>query len=256
MSSAKITLIGLYNYMKATGDDLFYYLDLPEGVSKETLINTILLNGGEYESLYADPNFIKSSIAVWSDKWYHTISRWLRAITEEYDPLHNYDRTEEEIRTPDITKTRTADIKNERTTNLSDNRSIDLSSKRETDLTDTAGGKITEENTVSAYDSSSYQPDSKKITTPENTLTTKGSEDEKNTGTDNIKHTGTDTNKETGTDINTEKGSEKWNRRAFGNIGVTTSQQMLESELKISVWSLYDSIARLFLSEYVIPIMC
>jgi len=42
--------------------------------------------------------------------------------------------------------------------------------------------------------------------------------------------------------------------RSHGNIGVTTSQQMLEAELSVARWNLYDHIADLFLSEFVIPV--
>ena len=40
--------------------------------------------------------------------------------------------------------------------------------------------------------------------------------------------------------------------RAHGNIGVTTSQQMLESEIEIARFNLYDEISNLFLSEFCI----
>ena len=40
--------------------------------------------------------------------------------------------------------------------------------------------------------------------------------------------------------------------RTHGNIGVTTSQQMLEAELKISKWNIYEEITNLFLNEFVI----
>lgn len=207
MSSAKITLIGVATYFENKGEDLFSGLTVPDGVSRETLINTIIFNGGEYECVYGDPDYIKAAIYVWSNKWQHTIERWVKAISKDYEPLWNYDRNEREERTPNITN------------------------KRVPDLLDTNGGQITEEHTRSAYDSSDYQPSDKDTTTPENTL-----------------HT-------TGSDTYTETGSEKWMRRMWGNIGVTTSQQMLQEELTISEWSLYDSIARLFLAEFVIPIM-
>lgn len=42
--------------------------------------------------------------------------------------------------------------------------------------------------------------------------------------------------------------------RAYGNIGVTTSQQMLQSELDIAAWNLYEHIADLFCAEFVIPV--
>ena len=43
--------------------------------------------------------------------------------------------------------------------------------------------------------------------------------------------------------------------RVHGNIGVTTSQQMLESEMVLRLkWNLYEQITDLFLSEFVLPI--
>ena len=84
------------------------------------------------------------------------------------------------------------------------------------------------------------------------------------TGTDTINHTGTDTFNHTGT-ITDEygegvSGSEKENTtnkhggRVHGNIGVTTSQQMLEQELNIAKWNLYEHITDVFLEEFIIPI--
>lgn len=42
--------------------------------------------------------------------------------------------------------------------------------------------------------------------------------------------------------------------RTHGNIGVTTSQQMLQSELDIAAWNLYEHIADIFLKDFVLPV--
>ena len=42
--------------------------------------------------------------------------------------------------------------------------------------------------------------------------------------------------------------------RIHGNIGVTTSQQMLQQELDLGYWNIYDKITQLFLQEFVIPV--
>lgn len=42
--------------------------------------------------------------------------------------------------------------------------------------------------------------------------------------------------------------------RLYGNIGVTTSQQMLQSELDLGYWNIYNEIANLFSTEYCIRI--
>ena len=44
------------------------------------------------------------------------------------------------------------------------------------------------------------------------------------------------------------------NGRIHGNIGVTTSQQMLEAELNLGYWNVYEKITELFLQEFVIPV--
>ena len=42
--------------------------------------------------------------------------------------------------------------------------------------------------------------------------------------------------------------------RLYGNIGVTTSQQMLQSELDVARWNVYEQIADLFVDEFCIMI--
>lgn len=42
--------------------------------------------------------------------------------------------------------------------------------------------------------------------------------------------------------------------RMHGNIGVTTSQQMLEAELNIDMWNIYEHITDIFLKEFIVPI--
>ncbi len=82
-------------------------------------------------------------------------------------------------------------------------------------------GTVTTENTVSAENVSVYEPDNKTVETP-NTQTA-------DTGTV--------------TDAGTFDGSETEHSRVHGNIGVTTSQQMLISEL--------DLVPRLDLIKYI-----
>ena len=46
----------------------------------------------------------------------------------------------------------------------------------------------------------------------------------------------------------------KHDGRIHGNIGVTTSQQMLQSELDLGYWNIYEKITDLFLTHFVIPV--
>ena len=79
MSTAKITLYGMYKWMQDSEDDLFLNLSVPALMDKSKLEATILSKGAEFEVLYGDPYFIKDMISVWSDRWYSTLDRWSKA---------------------------------------------------------------------------------------------------------------------------------------------------------------------------------
>lgn len=212
MATAKITLIGFNNYY----ENLWDLLLVPSGINKEELINNILLKGGEFEVLYSNPEFMKNMIGVWSKKWMHTMERWVKALSINYDPLENYDRREEWI----------------------DNGSRNVNTKRNEsasghdDSTSSGSGNTTNER--SAFDASDYSPHDKSDSTSSGSNTSNST----TSANGNIDEKENTSNTRTG--------------RAHGNIGVTTSQQMLQSELDIAKWNLYDEIADLFLSEFCI----
>lgn len=181
MSLAKITLLGFYNAYEDS-DSIFADLTLPIGIDKDLFINSLLLDAGEFEVLYADPDFFKNAVSIWGRKWYRTFQKWYEALSVSYDPLNNYDRTE----------TWTTD-------------------------TDSASNSTSTANR-SSYDSASLQP-----------------------------YTSMN-------DSGTFDGREVRTGRAYGNIGVTTSQQMLEAELSLQEWNLYQHMIDLFKTELLIPI--
>lgn len=204
---AKLTLIGMYNF----DDTLFEYLTLPDGIDKETLVNNILLQSGEFEVLYPNLDFLKMSIGAWSKKWQPTFERWQKALAIEYNPLENYDRQEEW----------------KDSHNMSGSDSGTSSGK-----TEGKTGSLTT-NRVSAYDSG-------------DALTTKDAVAVN--GTDETNNSGNFSNNRSQIDGGTHNG------RIHGNIGVTTSQQMLESELSLGYWNIYEKITDIFLTEFVLPI--
>lgn len=216
MSSAKITLSSFYTWFNTASpvDDLFKNMQLPAGIDKDTLVADILMRGGELEVMYSDPYFMQSLIGPWSKKWYRTFEKWVKALAIDYNPLENYDRMEE--------------WEDENKGTLTNTRTHDNQDKRTLNTSNTT----TED--VSAYDSSSYQP-SKKVKSDD-------------TGTDTMDYSGTIKDDGGSSDNSKHKG------RIHGNVGVTTSQQMLESELDLAQWNLYEHISDIFLSDFVIPI--
>lgn len=225
MSLAKLTLIGFYNY----DHNLFQQLTVPAGIDRQTLIDNILLRGGEFECLYGSLPFIKDAIGVWSRKWQDTFTRWEEALETEYKPLENYDRIEEwdDTNTGTQTMVGTGSEKTVKTGSVKDEGS----------------GTDTTENFASAYDSSTYTPTSKTEVKPASANTT-------------TYNNTTDTHTLDGlTNERTDDLASHHSGRTHGNIGVTTSQQMLESEMMLRLkWNIYEHITDLFLSEFVLPV--
>lgn len=118
-------------------------------------------------------------------KWYKIV----KAFTENYKPLENYDM--EEIRTPNLTE------------NITRNQSTDIHQETESG--------------IYGFNSTNSNP----------------------TATGEGDTTGLKANNET-SDLKTNTGTESLTRH--GNIGVTTSQQMLESEIKLRQYGLIEGI--------------
>ena len=254
MSTAKITLFGMYKWMQDSEDDLFFNLSLPPLMDKSTLVNTILAKGAEFEVLHGNPEFIKDMIGIWSSRWYSTLDRWSKALSIEYNPLENYDRREEWTDAGSRGKNTTSDgTSSSASTNTILNKETQADSGTNTGTTSTATSSTgTNEHKVSAYDASTYQPESHDDSTDRNHETRVDSNKMSNTRSINGSNTAVNSsnakNIETGTER--EQNTSVHAGRTHGNIGVTTSQQMLQSELDIARFNLYDEAADLFLQEF------
>ena len=234
MATARMTMIGLYNY----DPTLFDSADFPEGINKDLAVETILLRCGESPAVFQSVPFMKMKISNTARKWYNNIEHMLSAIKTEYNPIYNYDRFEEwhddDVKMETNTTLTTTETESNETNNI------------ESDKTSSSTDNVskTTENEVSAFNSSEYQPSDKTTETGEN-----GSENEENIKTGS-------TNKQTGTgetnsshSYNTDNDSDH-KGHMYGNIGVTTSQQMLESEFNLrQKINIYDVIAEIFFKE-------
>ena len=219
MATAKLTILGMYNY----DNTLFDNLTFPTGIDKNTAVDEILRRSGEFEVLYSDLDFVKFLIGKWGTKHSRTFGKWLAALSEDYDPLYNYDGHEEIRDEERYSNGKTHDVTN--TTNGSH------------DVTSTTTN-MESEKSVSAYDSSTYQPKEKDVTngavrdagTTNGSTRDAGSENE--TGSKTFIHT----------------------LHRYGNQGTTMSQQMLQAELDVQRWNLYEHIADIFCDEFCIMV--
>ena len=306
-----MTLIGMYNW----DNTLFDNLQVPDGIEKATLIDSILMRSGEFEVLYSDFDFMKYSIGAWSRKWYPTLERWVDALSIKYNPLENYDRQEEWTDKRDIkgkesgkssgedsgsesrgqtsnengsegrTEGGTEGITEGRTESGS-NSGSDGRTEHSTNSGSTTGtsGSTTTTN-VSAYDGgNTYTPKEQLIVSASDgttstgavslqvsglhsdltSLTVSGASNKLTSLIVSAMHANTVSINVSG--LHANKRSDEFSRdhttdddlehkgRIHGNIGVTTSQQMLISELDLGYWNIYEKVTDIFLTEFVIPV--
>ena len=211
---ALLTVMGLYNYDNTIFDNLM----LPDGVDKPTLVNNIILETEELECIYPTPVFLKTAIGLWSNVQFLTWDRVYDAMNLDYNPIENYDRQETE------TTTGTRAHSGKDTTVRSGTVSETGSTTESTQGTASESGTTT--NKIAGFDST--------------TLVDHDSSTGSNTRQASDSSTGSSTR--SGTDSSTQElthgeqiaDSGSRTSRIHGNIGVTTSQQMLQAELDIA----------------------
>lgn len=192
---------------------LFDGFNVPEGLVKEIAINAILMRTRELEILYPDFSYMKNRITIWSNKYQINWKKLYDTTVLEYNPIENYDRMEEWTDTDDET-----------TSSARDNT---IKSTSTNEIMNSVN--ITDQNTAF---NAGLADHAKQITdgdTTENGSIT-------NTEKENVK--------DGKTGIHTRTG------REHGNIGVTTSQQMIQSERDLVVFNLYDVIAESFIENF------
>ena len=226
MPQSKITLIGLEQFL-SPDRSLFEDLELPEGIDLDTLKGTIFLRCNEFEVLYSDPEFMIDAIAVWGKKNYWTFDRWVKLLDKEYDPLYNKDYYEE----------------------ISDNHqgaaSGSGSSSNSSDYTRTDDLTTTNDETLThsekAYNSgSSFVETSKDVTDQDATQT--GTVRNAGSGSDSYSNSSNDSY------VNTHT------YHGYGNIGITSAQELFNKEVDVAKFNMYEHIADLFASEFCIMI--
>lgn len=240
---AKITLIGMYSW----DDTLFDNLTVPEGIEKDILIESIMLRGGEFEVIYPDFDFLKYSIGSWSCKYQPTMERWIRVLTEEYDPLENYDRIESWT---DGESGSQSGSSSDTLSGTTSGTSSDTTSGTASGNTSGTTGSTTT-NKVSAYDAG-------------DTLTTRDlsevhasdSSSSSSTTSGTASGTTSETVSETRGGTTSGQYSKSLTRSGsvHGNIGVMSSQNMLLQELDVGYRNIYNMLTDLFLTEFVLPI--
>ena len=250
MGNSKLTLIGLYNY----DDTIFDNMVIPSQVNREDVIMNILMDAGEFEVLYSDFDFFKAAIGFWSRK---NIGVWneLYSTTQyEYNPIENYDRKESR------TNTQTRDLRwtDNETRNLADSNTETRnlqSSGTDTGTIQNVGSSETDSSGSRSQTTSGRAFNDTDLVSKESVSeSSTGSEDvdTSSTETRNLHSSGTDTGTvtnqatSTGTDnrAGTDAGTVGFSETAtiHGNIGVMSTQQMIEMQRDVVKFNIMDVI--------------
>lgn len=172
------------------------------------IADELVLRYGDMTPIYQDPVFLRAWITHIAKQLKWSIDK-LYSITQlEYNPIENYDR--KEVTTEDTSTTGMNTFKQGQITE-----------------TETSTYGSADENTVAAFNSSNYQPSEKLSRSGEDTRTNNLSKGEDLTNT-------------------SDTGKLVRDSRVHGNIGVTTSQQMMEAEMKIAESNYIEKVCSMY----------
>ena len=243
---------------------------VPAPLDIDHCISAIMVRCGLLTPLYNDPDTFRGATAVWFNNKQWTFEHLIKLIQKDYDPLENYDRSDNFDHTKGTSATRSGGYKDTEggkdTTALS---GTDTEAHSGTDTTALSGTDTTT-NTISAFNSSTYQPDNKSetgygksedLTHGESIDTTYGKSEDLTHG-ESIDTTygkqsdltyGHTLERSYNSDKTTYSGKDTDSGRSHGNIGVTTTQQMFEQELQLLAhFDVYNWIAEQFENDNMI----
>ena len=211
---AMMSILSLYNY----DNSIFNDLEVPEGMDKDNTIDNILLECAELSLVYTEPVFMRRAIKQWSDKEQKIWEKLWATENLEYNPIWNVDGTVTEFET--IERDKTNDI--DRTTSSGEMTSDDV------DQTTT--------DSVTGYNSTAWQDHTKSAVDSDRDISRSV------TGSDNVDES------------ESEDSERSLVTKRTGNIGVTTTQQMIREEREIAQFNTIDYITQSFKKRFCVMV--
>lgn len=163
MSHSRPTL-NLFSLMTFT-PDLFKDIVLPDGVERDRVEDAIVMRCMECALIYTEPDFVKYRIETWFKQQYSVINELYQTTILDYDVLKNsnmsetYQRTttgDEDKNGSETDVEKETQIENEKHQETeTENETIDRGEQESSSGSSTANS----ESKVSAFNSSTYQPD-------------------------------------------------------------------------------------------------
>lgn len=231
---ATMDLIAAYNYNPTVLD----LLELPEGVDRGVLIDNLLMETAEREIIYTNLGFLKQAIGSWSKKNLSVWEELYKTQHYEYNPIWNKDGTITETETRNLAGSNYHTDNVDRVDNLEDKNTRNFEDKETRDLDDEAL------NSVYGFNSSTEAP-ADKVHTDYN-----GTDTFNHTGTDTFDHTGRQDIDRTYDEKTTDTGTVKHERTEQGNIGLTSTQDLIKQQQELVKFNLMDYIIKDFSDKF------
>ena len=264
---SELSILGLYMHDQT----LFDNLQLPvtfTAEDRETLINNLLMDCAELECLYSNFEFCKAAIGFWSKARLPVWEKLYASTQFEYNPIWNKDGKITETRSKEYSDEKSGTVESSK--EYSDEKSGTVASTKETSSEKedmgstsriTSGDEdVTTVNKTAGFNSNSF------ANKDQQTVDRSYSETETGTLRHNITDTGSETGSttETGSASSNESGSttesgttsgnetEEYVRTEQGNIGVTSTQQLIREEREIVQFEIDDLIINDFKKQFCI----
>lgn len=187
-------------------ETIFDNIELYEKIDKELCLTQIFIRCGNLPTIDFSPELYKKFVEAFFKKNYNVFKNLYDSMFYEYEPLENLNRYDE-------------------------NQRISENSRNTTSESHGTNSNVSGiENTISAMDSSDYQPDRK---------------------TDSDSTTSSDNNL---SGNETENGKDTFTAHSHGTIGVITSQDMIEKQRRVVRYNFYDEVAELYEREMCVSI--
>ena len=224
-----MNLQNLVNYCKDFDlPDPFSGAFVPEPLDLDAVKSAIMIRCGLLTPVFNDPETFTKVTTQWFFNKQWTFEHLINIVKAEYNPIENVFEERTEDTTYGRTDTRTGGYKD--TNGGKDQRDI------------TNAGTDTTTNTISAFNSNTYQPDNQSATLHGHTV-----DDDLTYG-----HT---LEREYKSDKNTQGGKDTLSVKRHGNIGVTSADDLIQQELELlRHFDIYGFIAELFEKDNMIMI--
>ncbi len=214
---------------------LFY---LPNGADRKAFYSIFIAEYGDMTPIYQEPFRLAEHIRAVGASLKYSLDKLYETLSLEYNPIENYDRAESWT----DSGTRNTQYTGGETRQLSGNGSVNYSGGS----TNVTGARETE-HLVSADNAGTYYPH-EKDTSPAVTDTSTF-----NNRADSSSNSETETTTYSGrSDAESSGGTHTG--RIHGNIGVTTSQQMIQSERDLVRYNFYYEAAEMYAAKLLVMI--